>query len=100
MAATVAAIKDETILAQARTIVKTNEEFRSEHHCNLLWRLMRELGFGKKVMTKEELEQAAKTWVSFYDNGSLGYSSNCAKRLAESGVCAKSANDRARLEYV
>lgn len=94
------AIKDSVILENAKKIVSVEQEFTAEHHCNLIWRLFRHLGLGSKVLSAEELQKAAMEWKAFYSNGSLGYSSNCAKRLSESGVCAKSQSERAKLEYV
>lgn len=96
--ATVATIKDPVLLELAKQIIKPSEEWRSEHHANLVWRIFRSMGFadGKKP---EEVKKLAEAWMAHWDNGSLGYSSNLAKRLAESGVCAKSQSERAKLEY-
>lgn len=96
--ATVATIKDPVLLDLAKQIVRPDQEWTSAHHANLVWRCFRNLGFGNGLKP-EELAKKALEWQAHWDNGSLGYSSNLAKRLAESGVCAKSQPERAKLEY-
>lgn len=90
-------IKDEAVLREAKKLVQPNQKWTGEHHQRLIWALFRtELGY--KPNDADKAKFAAK-WVSLFDNGALGYASNCAKRLADAGVCQASASNTVTSEF-
>jgi hypothetical protein len=76
-------IKDPIVLELAKAIVKPTELWDSNCHARLIWKYFRSQGFAPT-----DLKAAGLAWDSFFANGSVAYASNCAKRLAEAGVCA------------
>ena len=93
--ATNKAIKDESILRIARAICTPDEDWTSQKHAVLIWKLFREeLGYVPPAP-----QAMAKKWDSLFNNGRLAYSSNCAKGLAEAGVCRPPSKDAKLAEY-
>ncbi len=90
-ASKVQAIKDEVVLRLAKSIVQPTQEWTGQHQARLIWGLFRSMGFNPGDAGSEPFKKAVQTWESYWNNASLGYSSNTAKRLAESGICAKDA---------
>ena len=90
-ASKVQAIKDETILRLAKSIVQPTQEWTGQHQARLIWALFREMGFKPGEPGSEPFKKAVAQWESYWANASLGYSSNTSKRLAEAGICAREA---------
>lgn len=81
-------IKDDAVLREARKLVKKEERWNGQKHARLIWALFRtELGF---ALPPEKVKEVAAKWDALYNNGRLGYSSNCDKGLVDAGICAAS----------
>ena len=81
-------IKDEKILELARRVQGDSLlPWNADKQSRLIWNLFRSIM--PEFDSKEEKDRAAKAWLAFWNTGSLSFSSNTAKRLADSGVCER-----------